>query len=588
MTNKTKRLPYDPGGLFDYASAARAAATPLNLQDLREARGGRHLSYEEGADLIERDRRTGGYDPARDADVVEQVTQGPLSDFANSGMQTGLPFMDEIGSGLNAPFWAVKDWLGGEGFDIPRSYHRSQALQEELQDRREDRSPIASAAGSIVGGAPLGATAAKAGLTLLNGAKATLGSLAGRASVEAGGYGALYGAGEGRSLAERADSAATGGAIGAGFGLAAPYLGKAAVAGAETVVDGVSAALAKAGRPSPSITFEKIRDMFNRAGISLSQNGAGGRDPAHTAAAAQLTAEPGQIPPMGTRPQVPSVHKNQVLGETDPPIYPQRPFSADYPNGADADATGRLTLDVEGDPITAKYVVGRVTVDGEDQPLGQAAMEDVARSLSQVKHPRGYRLQPLGGEDLGKDGAGVTILHDGIPHEIVLGEELSERERRLVLAHETGHAFYDTAKTGYGGRDIEAKDIWTELEQNYHSNQTGHRWPADPAKRADSLIEPNSGERVLMRTPESDGYSEDQFLHELLAEAYRTAALAPNTMKTLWPETMATLRAVAKSHPQLRQLIQFNGLVGGAILGNEALNADGLGAASKRRARDTF
>ncbi|WP_414735970.1 ImmA/IrrE family metallo-endopeptidase [Ensifer adhaerens] len=58
-------------------------------------------------------------------------------------------------------------------------------------------------------------------------------------------------------------------------------------------------------------------------------------------------------------------------------------------------------------------------------------------------------------------------MHDGIPHEIVLAEELSKRERRLVLAHETGHALYDTAETGQGGRDIDALlglSCWRSIE----------------------------------------------------------------------------------------------------------------------------
>lgn len=580
MTKKTRRLPYDPGGI-GYTSSARAAATPLDLRALRESKGGRHLSYEEGVALVDRDRRTGGYDPARDADRIERpgpVDQVPLdepstfSDFTGSGMQTGLPFMDETASFLGAPFWAIKDWWRGDGFDISRSYHRSQALQEELQNRREARSPVASALGSIVGGAGLGAPA-KGGSMLLNGARPSMHALAGQSMVAGGGAGTLYGAGEGNSLNERAENAATGGLVGAGLGVVAPYAAKAATAGASRLAEGVRA----------SGALEKVREMFTRAGIALDANGTAGTTGGKAATPASTTLRH-TLDGVGTG----RFMQNGVDFELDPLTYQQRPFNTDYPKGADEDATGRLTVDVEGDPIIAKHVVGRVMVGGEDQPLGQAALEDFARSLSQVKHPRGYRLQRPGGKDLGENRVGVTILRDGIPHEIVLSKELSERDKRRVLAHETGHAFYDTARTGFRGYDIDATDIWTELEQNYHSNRTGHRWPADPAKRAASLIDPNSGEPALMSTPESDGYGEDQFLHELLAEAYRTAVLAPNTMKTLWPDTMSTLRAIAKSHPQLRQLIQFNGLVGGAMLGHEALNADGLGAASKRRERDTF
>ena len=45
-----------------------------------------------------------------------------------------------------------------------------------------------------------------------------------------------------------------------------------------------------------------------------------------------------------------------------PPAKPPRPFGADYPTGTSADATGRLTHDIEGRPLTAEYVVGRNVV----------------------------------------------------------------------------------------------------------------------------------------------------------------------------------------------------------------------------------
>src|SRR5262249_26321914 len=50
-----------------------------------------------------------------------------------------------------------------------------------------------------------------------------------------------------------------------------------------------------------------------------------------------------------------------------PPPKPPRPFEADYPHGAPADATGRLTQDIEGRPLTAKYIVGRSAAGAEDQ-----------------------------------------------------------------------------------------------------------------------------------------------------------------------------------------------------------------------------
>jgi hypothetical protein len=53
----------------------------------------------------------------------------------------------------------------------------------------------------------------------------------------------------------------------------------------------------------------------------------------------------------------------------DPPVKPPRAFEADYPAGAAADAHGRLTRDIEGRPLGARYVVGRQVSGGADAAL---------------------------------------------------------------------------------------------------------------------------------------------------------------------------------------------------------------------------
>src|SRR5438552_1834051 len=50
---------------------------------------------------------------------------------------------------------------------------------------------------------------------------------------------------------------------------------------------------------------------------------------------------------------------SRSAGLYNPPAKPPRPFVDDYPLGAPVDATGRLIHDIEGRPLTARYIAGR-------------------------------------------------------------------------------------------------------------------------------------------------------------------------------------------------------------------------------------
>lgn len=167
-----------------------------------------------------------GWSAAAEADKIEAWRgTGAFSDATDS-ILTGIPFGDEIVSGAMAPFKAGISAIKGEGFDIGREYNRSMDLEAELQRRRNERSPIASTVGGVAGGLGAGGVAAKSGLTLLNGAKATLPSMAGRGMAEGAIWGGLYGAGEGRGLKDRAFNAVTGAGTGAAIGGATGALGR--------------------------------------------------------------------------------------------------------------------------------------------------------------------------------------------------------------------------------------------------------------------------------------------------------------------------------------------------------------------------
>lgn len=160
------------------------------------------------------------WSPAADANVREDVMgTGAFADASASGAANSIPFLDEASSALiGAPIRAAKDWYKGEGFDYGRSYDREQQVQEELQKRRDERSPIASTAGKIMGALGAGGVLAKGGASLLNGAQPTLASMAGRGAAEGAIYGGAYGAGEGSGLEDRAWNAVTQAGVGAAAG----------------------------------------------------------------------------------------------------------------------------------------------------------------------------------------------------------------------------------------------------------------------------------------------------------------------------------------------------------------------------------
>lgn len=160
-----------------------------------------------------------GWSPQQEADLAEKIAgTGTFADMTGSGIAKAIPFADEIASGLNAPFRAGREWMQGEGFDIGRAYDRNMQVEEELQRRREDRSPIASTVGAVAGGLGAASPLMKGGASFLQGAKPTLASLMGRGAAEGAAYGAAYGAGEGRGLTDRAFNAATGAIFGGATG----------------------------------------------------------------------------------------------------------------------------------------------------------------------------------------------------------------------------------------------------------------------------------------------------------------------------------------------------------------------------------
>jgi len=85
---------------------------------------------------------------------------------------------------------------------------------------------------------------------------------------------------------------------------------------------------------------------------------------------------------------------------------PQRPFEADYKGQAPATQDGILTHDIEGRPLTAKYVVGRRLVGGEDEALSPAEYDAISEALF------GNNIKRVAAREIGGDAGRFKISYD--------------------------------------------------------------------------------------------------------------------------------------------------------------------------------
>jgi hypothetical protein len=125
-----------------------------------------------------------------------------------------------------------------------------------------------------------------------------------------------------------------------------------------------------------------------------------------------------------------------------PPVKPPRPFAADYPSGAPADAAGRLAVDIEGRPLTARWVVGRNVVGGEDQALSPAEY-DAATQAATGAVPEALAARALPRGSIGA--YRVVAGPEGPERAIGFLGSLQPQDAEKVVAHEMGHMIDDLA-----------------------------------------------------------------------------------------------------------------------------------------------
>jgi len=181
---------------------------------------------------------------------------------------------------------------------------------------------------------------------------------------------------------------------------------------------------------------------------------------------AGLAARAARLLPAMARRGAPSA---QSLASKSPMIYnpppkPPRPFEADYPHGAPADASGRLTQDIEGRPLTAKYIVGRSAAGAEDQAFAPGEFDALAKATT------GHAAEaiPPHQTDFGRT---VLSLDRGrlIPTRIELRAGMRPDKADMVYGHELGHVIEETAG------QIATKGLSDELKGVYNSLNNPNR-----------------------------------------------------------------------------------------------------------------
>jgi hypothetical protein len=266
--------------------------------------------------------------------------------------------------------------------------------------------------------------------------------------------------------------------------------------------------------------------------------------PPRSGAAGEMPSSTEPMPrPVDASPPLESL-SSKSAGLFEPPAKPPRPYRADYPWVDPADASGRLVADIEGRPLTAKYIAGRRMAGGKDVGLEPQEIHSI------IEHTIGMPPELMSDIEMGGENGVYLPRHDekGLPTQpdMFINNELTDQQKQLVMAHEASHMIEDHA---VGPGKVPIRGLESELEPVYSTLNSG--------------VE---GREPLL-LPKDRGYSEHESPYELVAEGMRAYLTNPNYFKEVAPKSAAAFRAFFNSHPQLSKWIQFNGLGGLAVLG---------------------
>lgn len=229
-----------------------------------------------------------------------------------------------------------------------------------------------------------------------------------------------------------------------------------------------------------------------------------------------------------------------------PPAQPQRAFTDDYRKAPAGHPGSQLEADIDGRPLNARFVAGRRTVGGDDEPLGIDAIEDLARELAS-------RVTMVPRSDLPKRAVGT---YDPRTSAIKIADDLDGTDKHIALTHELGHAITSwPSNVDFSKHEKAARRI-------YHDLAYGR-----PAKVKSEI-----------RDPEYYGYKKSEVPDELWAEATRAYMQDPNYIKTVAPALAKEIRKL-NDVKGLRDILQFNTPMAGLGVG--------LGAAATWPGEDT-
>lgn len=221
-----------------------------------------------------------------------------------------------------------------------------------------------------------------------------------------------------------------------------------------------------------------------------------------------------------------------------PPPKPPRALTDDYRNGVSADASGRLTRTMDGDPLVAENVAGWTEVGAPQRGLSQEQVLTVMERL--LGKPTEY----LPESRMGKY-AGATMYDPAtdMPTRVLIREGLDPDALRNIQRHEASHVIEQIAGL------ISTEGHTKELNSLYGS--------LNNPKRSFDGLDARPGD---VYTPWHRQYPPGEVPREYIAEAIRAYMTDPNYIKTVAPNVAAAIRRAVNSNPLTAPYIQFNSL----------------------------